>query len=400
MLNSRNNYFIRRFSSFFLSIVLFLAALGGCVSKSAPPQGQDTPLVEEVIAELAKSEYRGRLVGSAGNEKSGIYIASLFEELGLEPLYKESFFWGYSQTSFNADIYPRLILNHSDGTSMELIYGTEFTSSVMLDDINATFEITTDLNDPAITEKMFLDTSGDVRLVPQIMSIGAKGILMPVDEQVIAYTGSGSFPISCRINSGVHRAIEWDNVENATIIAPNMSKECNAANIVGCIRGKDSKKAVIVSAHFDGSGGTEAAFTTGSLDNASGVAAMLRMAEIITEAGQPETDIIFAALNGEETGPHTLNASEQFIKELTDSALYNELFNINIDCVGYDGDNVYKLDQRFSLTGSSLYMSFASLLEKRGINYTDASLSSDHMSFENAGIPSMLVSTLDSEGQD
>ncbi len=80
-----------------------------------------------------------------------------------------------------------------------------------------------------------------------------------------------------------------------------ISKE--VSNIVGYIKGKDSGKAVVISAHFDSLGIKEGNINRGALDNASGVAALIEIAKKLKEisTGKPfESNIIFCAFNGEE----------------------------------------------------------------------------------------------------
>jgi len=93
----------------------------------------------------------------------------------------------------------------------------------------------------------------------------------------------------------------------------------------------------VISAHFDHIGYVDGKVISGALDNASGISAMIQVANILNEKSkkkQFEMDIIFCAFNGEEEG---LAGSKNFASSI--KTLYNSLYNINIDCIGaIDGD--------------------------------------------------------------
>jgi hypothetical protein len=100
--------------------------------------------------------------------------------------------------------------------------------------------------------------------------------------------------------------------------------EVEAANVVGILRGYDAelrREAVVAGAHYDhlGRGGPEslapdsAAIHNGADDNASGVAALIEMAEALSTAMHPVArSVVFVAFTGEELGllgsSHYVNA--------------------------------------------------------------------------------------------
>lgn len=78
-------------------------------------------------------------------------------------------------------------------------------------------------------------------------------------------------------------------------------------NVIGMIRGKNTKEYVVVGAHFDHLG-TDPALDgdriyNGADDNASGVSAVLQIAKAFVASGeQPERNVVFAFWDGEEKG--------------------------------------------------------------------------------------------------
>jgi Zn-dependent M28 family amino/carboxypeptidase len=76
----------------------------------------------------------------------------------------------------------------------------------------------------------------------------------------------------------------------------------DAANVVGTIRGREvSRRAIVVSAHYDHVGIRNGKIYPGADDNASGVAALLECARYLRRQA-PRHTIVFAAFDGEEVG--------------------------------------------------------------------------------------------------
>ncbi|TGY88316.1 M20/M25/M40 family metallo-hydrolase [Marinicauda algicola] len=106
-------------------------------------------------------------------------------------------------------------------------------------------------------------------------------------------------------------------------------------NVLGLVEGEDRSRVMVVSAHYDHVGYGEGEIFNGADDNASGVAALLAIAEHFM-AHPPEHDVLFAAFDAEEGG---LNGARHFVANRPE--LPGEIaFNLNLDMVGYspDGD--------------------------------------------------------------
>lgn len=152
-------------------------------------------------------------------------------------------------------------------------------------------------------------------------------------------------------------------------------------NVIGVIKGEDSSKAVVISAHFDhivlinnkqaalSSSDSENLNVTklqGAIDNASGVAVMLETAKDLAKNyknNKPPYDIIFAAFNAEELG---LIGSYAFVDEYNDS--YDQWYNINIDCVGVKGGKGLAVDNNNEMC-QALYDDFIKCLDKNKVPY-------------------------------
>jgi Zn-dependent M28 family amino/carboxypeptidase len=108
-----------------------------------------------------------------------------------------------------------------------------------------------------------------------------------------------------------------------------------AANVVGFIEGgKYKNRYAVVSAHYDHVGINEGEIFNGADDNASGVAALLALAEYFKK-NKPEHTIIFAAFDAEEAG---LVGARAFVAAPPVS-IKNIALNINLDMVSRSEKN-------------------------------------------------------------
>lgn len=171
-----------------------------------------------------------------------------------------------------------------------------------------------------------------------------------------------------------------------------IASKVETVNVIGVIKGKDSKKAVVISAHYDHLGYVDGKIFRGALDNASGVSALIKIAHTLKEKSKDKPfkmDIIFCAFNGEE---ELLSGSRTFVNELKAKSMYNGLYNINIDCIGAkEGETNLALNNISKISGK-LYDAVKATLKKDNIGFKDITVrgGSDYMSFEDANIPNIF----------
>ncbi|MCC4121539.1 M28 family metallopeptidase [Lactococcus lactis] len=153
----------------------------------------------------------------------------------------------------------------------------------------------------------------------------------------------------------------------------------DAENIAGKIKGKDSTKAIVLSAHFDTWPGVK-----GILDNASGTASVMYLSNKLKEFygfEKPPVDIVFVAFNGEE---YMLQGSKAFCDTLAKD--YQNFYNINLDCVGQKGLGlIYDSENKLS---QQLVVALKPYLEAQKLKLLTEKLddeSSDHGSFLEKG---------------
>lgn len=104
------------------------------------------------------------------------------------------------------------------------------------------------------------------------------------------------------------------------------------ANVEGFIAGSESRKLIVITAHFDHVGIGRSvegdSIYNGADDNASGTAALLALAEYFSK-NRPQHSFIFVALDGEEMG---LQGARALLRDFP-FPLENIVLNVNMDMI-------------------------------------------------------------------
>ncbi|WP_044035541.1 M28 family metallopeptidase [Candidatus Arthromitus sp. SFB-rat-Yit] len=174
------------------------------------------------------------------------------------------------------------------------------------------------------------------------------------------------------------------------------------SNVIGLIKGtkhNEKSKAVVITAHFDhvgiGIGQTSKnkdAIYPGAVDNASGTAALLRIAYKLKEISKEtpfETDIIIAAVNHEELG---YVGSIALVNDIKDR--YENIYNINMDCIGIKNGSpliVYSNDKRSPELSSLIFKYMDTLDEKIKKDTEIKYYTSDQVVFEKNGMQTIAL---------
>jgi Zn-dependent M28 family amino/carboxypeptidase len=107
-------------------------------------------------------------------------------------------------------------------------------------------------------------------------------------------------------------------------------------NVVGRIDGaRTPRRYIVVTAHYDHVGVRNGQVFNGADDNASGTAALFAVATYFSEH-RPANSIVFAALDGEESG---LRGARAFVAAPPVPAA-SIVINLNMDMIGRDPDNL------------------------------------------------------------
>lgn len=108
------------------------------------------------------------------------------------------------------------------------------------------------------------------------------------------------------------------------------NEEIKGVNLIGYIKGR-SDQLIVISAHYDHVGRNNSEVFNGADDNASGVAAILSIAEYFKEH-KPKNTLLFIAFDAEEIG---LQGAYSFLKTPVPSREHIKL-NINLDMVSHN----------------------------------------------------------------
>lgn len=190
-------------------------------------------------------------------------------------------------------------------------------------------------------------------------------------------------------DDGYYHSFYSENLKNSRYYMLNITG--TVENVVGKITGKDSSRAVIITAHFDSFLGK------GIIDNASGIAVLLQISQTISnkvQSNEYPVDLIFVAFNSEENG---MVGSKAFYDEISKD--YTAFYNINIDCVGVA--NKPLAFKNSHANSEALYQDFLPFLEKYKIPYRDILYaadqdgdplgSSDHEVFQDNGHAAIIL---------
>ena len=174
------------------------------------------------------------------------------------------------------------------------------------------------------------------------------------------------------------------------------SENLNLSNVAGKLNGTNNNKAIIITSHFD-------AWCNGALDNASGVATTFRIINKLKNDINTiplKYDVIFVMTNAEMA---QFIGSQNFVEDII--PIYDDIYNINIDCVGAKSAGPLALKNISRIEESSiLYDSLKEIIKENNIEYSDTfstdkveyfynnnSGVSDYFSFEKNGIPNIHI---------
>lgn len=172
--------------------------------------------------------------------------------------------------------------------------------------------------------------------------------------------------------------------QNAELKIEADTKEINLENVYAVIKGKESSDAVVITSHTDSTTALGNNYSKGAIDNGTGISLNLDLFRKLYEIkNKPDYDVIFAFVNSEEgfllksySGSMQLNASL--------SLKYNNLININLDCLGEKNIDMLSYGYDGNINGSKLTeimnnQDIGNLRLKMADYYT-----SDNLSFKNA----------------
>lgn len=328
------------------------------------------------LRELCDPQYEGRAAGSSGNRAAADWIEEQFVGMGLQ-MYPS--FRSYRH-SFNSDVFEMLpgyaAIVSADGTEIELELGVDWTYTPSYEEIDLTLPLSENVED-CKAGKAFLDAMATKQDYP-------RREISVVSSDLTTNTGhfsqdSDENKSRIKVLPEVYEKLKEEGAK-LHIKLPMAAQKGKVENVIAYLPGDNSERAVLLCAHFDGSG-QSGRLMPSAYDNASGMATLLQTASWLSKADSLPCDVVIAAFNSEEIG---LIGSEAFAFQI--KSKYEQISVINIDCVGWKDEThvIYAENSQGVLRND---LSAALELQYMGVDYA-----SDQMSFRESNMRSVLIS--------
>ncbi len=344
---------------------------------TVPPAGlshaTDTALAQKLkshVAFLASDSLEGRLVGTQGIEKAAEYIVMEFRNMGLEPLFGNSYRQEF-EIEFGRDVVDTPSLNiagiflgegrdfkavpiSASGkargscviSSAKLPKGADLTESILFKSIDPEVEAQ---RWTVVGHDGLLDWMHEI--ATQAHSQGAEAVVFVASKEKFHFFPiRRTYPLAdicvVEISRDAFQRIfeappEADTLTSYDTMSCEIAiemrpRKIKVANLGGIIRGKTGKH-IVIGAHYDHLGHGEIASSTpwrrevhnGADDNASGVAVLIEAARLAATR-KPDRSIAFLSFTAEELGAV---GSEYFVKHCP-FPLDSIIAMVNLDTVG------------------------------------------------------------------
>ncbi len=366
----------------------FLFGLITTISLAQSPAGViNEKEVKRIETALSADDMQGRKTFTPGNEKAADFISNEFKTIGLETLK-------------GADSYKQpFILVSPTPVSISASFNARPVDSDRL----IAFTCQPDLT---ITAKSRFKKV----YISQAEEYSKKiGEFIKLKENLLVFVDTSLTKNFTRLSNRKQYLFKSDKSvvfvlgrfvsDDFVIKAKQKITESQAANVIGVLPGKSKKEEfVIFSAHYDHLGIGEAANNdsvyNGANDDASGVTAVISLAEYYKAAKNNERTLIFAAFTGEEIGGY---GSQYFSKQI-DPQKVVAMFNIEMIgteskwgknsayITGFEESDMGKILQQ-NLQGSNFAI-YPDPYTEQGLFYR-----SDNATLARLGVPAHTIST-------
>lgn len=311
---------------YLLTASLFLL---GCVSRKATQQEvTDIATVTRIVHTLAADAMEGRASFTPGIERAAAFITSEFERIGLEHYVDDS----YRQTFHVTRITPAYTEVLLDGESVE-------NDRVMVSSTNPGIA----WNDDPGVAMLEIKTGEDFAARFREIATGGRDALVRVDTSFASlfarykrFTGNprvlGQAPPSA---ASIVFVLGDAMPQSFRVNFTNTIEELPLSNLIGILPGRSKKEEIVIfSAHYDHIGILPAvgqdSIANGADDNASGVSAVISLADYFKRRGDNERTLLFVAFTAEEIG---LVGSRYFSEQADPDAI---VAMVNVEMVGKD----------------------------------------------------------------
>ncbi len=345
--------------------------------------------VSSTLKVLSSDEMRGRQAFTEDVDRAADYIASKFQEIGLDNF---SNLEGYKQ---NFKLNEVSISNHSlvfDRKSVESDQFFALLNGIAIDWNNSTIEVRE------------INKDDNYRSRFQELSNSETDLLVFVDP-----SHTDIFGRYHRFYSRPTRTMDTDKSSNIVFILANRSnsfsiaiepkvEEKELSNVLGILPGNRTNEFVLFSAHHDHIGIRNVvegdSIANGANDNASGVTAVIELAKYFKSKSKPERTLVFATFTAEEAGGY---GSQYLSKQFNPDEII-AMFNIEMIgkpavsgpntawITGYERSNFGELLSKS--TEGTEYEFYADPYPQQNLFYR-----SDNATLARLGVPAHTIST-------
>ncbi|SEL78430.1 M28 family peptidase [Parapedobacter koreensis] len=310
--------------------VLVVYLLAGCAVHQPSDQVVDTKEVSRILNTLAADDMEGRASFTPGIERAADFIATEFNKIGLQPYVGND----YRQTFQVTRISPATWEVTFDGTE---IPSNHIIVSSNRPGVNWNTE-------PGISFVQ-IKASDDFAQRFRDVSTGGKDAIVVVDPSFSQlFERYRGFMMQGRINQQANATPPTPSVvyvlasaipQSFRVSFTNTVEELPLFNLVGMLPGKSKpNEYVIFSAHYDHIGILQPvgqdSIANGADDDASGVSAVISLANYYKKRNDNARTLLFAAFTAEELG---LVGSKYFSQQLNADEV---VAMINVEMIGKD----------------------------------------------------------------
>ncbi|MEJ8801586.1 M20/M25/M40 family metallo-hydrolase [Pontibacter sp. H249] len=311
-------------TKFKMTALALAALLMGGVVQAQKLKGIKEPEVTRLIKTLSADDMQGRASFTPGGEKAADFIASEFRKTKLKPLPGED---DFKQTFKVYRVSPSALNVTIDGSELEAEKVVASTSHQSLNwqsggarQVVAIAE--TDDFREAFGRVGKIDADVLVLVHPKHAPIFANYQRYLRRGSILKETGKG--------HSRVFALTDKTAPSNFSVEVKNNVEELQLTNVGGMIEGKRKNEFVVFSGHYDHIGIQKPidgdSIANGADDDASGVTAMMTLANYYKKQGKPERSILFVAFAAEEIGGY---GSRHFSEQLNPDEIV-AMFNIEM----------------------------------------------------------------------
>ena len=379
------------------------------------------------IDQLTRRGMNGRQAGTPGDRAAQLYIADQFAEFGLLPAGNPegtSYFQSFDVTTRIMSFAPTLVIHGTE--RIKLQFRDDFSPiraiSENADDVSGDLVWVEDyellefgdvLTDVIVVRPPSTDLDLEIELA---LEHGAVGIIFAGDAyddqmyqkqpEIFSYSPDTPIPVFELTRAGTKKLLATSKYPDQILskIPPftpfdvfgemrfrlPAAEAYPTANVLGYIEGSDpflKDEIIIIGAHFDhvGDDPSYGLAYSGENNDASGISGLLEIARIWQQFGyQPKRSVLFAAWGAQELE----QAGSSYYVQNPIYPLENTIGVIQLDGIG-GGDGFYPgVQGEWESDGQLLFR----ITSEEKVIYTPQFTPSDHFSFHDHPIPTLLIS--------